>query len=163
MSEVARLVRRDEMKSYMNTGTSTTPVWSLIGEGFTSYAENKNPKTYSRKYVHERHERTDVLGYAPSVPFSADVYTVDPVIERIMTIYNGELVGADAQVEIVTSREWDPATTPAGSFNAIKRNYSVVCDKEGDGTEALQIGGTFYAVGAQIEGTFSGTAFTAAT
>jgi hypothetical protein len=161
MSEVARLVRRDEMKSYMNTGTTATPVWSLIGEGFTSYAESKNPKTYARKYVHERNERTDVLGYSPSVPFSADVYTVDPVITKIMTIYNTEAVGADAQVEIVTARQWDPVVATPGSYNAIKRTYSIVCDKAGDGTEALQIGGTFYAVGAQTVGKFSGTAFTA--
>lgn len=160
MSEIARLVTRDELKSYMNTGTSAAPVWSLIGEGFTALSENKNPKTYARKYIHERTERTDVIGYAPSVPFTADVHTVDPVITKIQEIYNGEKVGADAQVEILTVREWDESAT-AGTYNAIKRTYSTVCDKEGDGTDALVISGTFHAVGELTKGTFDGTDFSA--
>ena len=153
MSEVARLIHRDELKSYMNTGTTETPVWSLIGEGFTALSESKNPKTYARKYVHMRNEITDVIGYAPSIPFTADEHTVDPVIAKIKTIYNGELVGADAQVEILTVRTWDAASE--GVYNAIKRTYSIVCDKEGDGTDALQISGTFYAVSALEAGTFT--------
>ncbi|MEG1892102.1 MAG: hypothetical protein RR301_11820 [Clostridia bacterium] len=161
MPETARLVTRDELKSYMNTGTSAVPVWSLIGEGFTALSENKNPKTYARKYIHERTERTDVIGYAPSVPFTADVHTVDPVIAKIQEIYNGEKVGADAQVEILTVREWDIGTV-VGTYKAIKRTYSTVCDKEGDGTDALVISGTFHAVSNISNGTFDGDKFTAA-
>lgn len=157
-----RLVTRDELKSYMNTGTAAAPVWSLIGEGFTALSESKNPKTYARKYIHERTERTDVIGYAPSVPFTADVHTVDPVITKIQAIYNDEKVGADAQVEIITVREWEPATGAENTFNAIKRTYSTVCDKEGDGTDALVISGTFHAVSEITRGTFDGTDFTAA-
>lgn len=159
MPEASRIVTRDELKSYMNTGTSATPVWSLIGEGFTALSENKNPKTYARKYIHERTERTDVIGYAPSVPFTADVHTVDPVITKIQEIYNNEKVGADAQVDILTVREWDPVATKG--FSAIKRTYSTVCDKEGDGTDALVISGTFHAVGELTKGSFDGTLFTA--
>lgn len=159
---MTRLVNRSELKSYMNTGTTETPVWSLIGEGFTALSENKNPKTYARRYVHENFDRTDVMGYAPSIPFTADVYEDDPVMNKIREIYDSEAVGTDAQVEILSVREYEYETETPTVFEAIKRTYSTVCDKMGDGTDALQIGGTFYAVGEMTEGTFTSGTFTPA-
>ena len=71
----SELVLRYKFKSYMNTGTSAAPTWSLIGEGFTSLKEAKNPTEYSRKYVHEKTERTDVVGYATQIDYTTDTYT----------------------------------------------------------------------------------------
>ena len=72
-SSFAGLVTRNKRQSYMNTGTVNAPTWSLIGEGFTSLAESKNPNEYSRHSVHEATERTDVTGYAPSIAYALDV------------------------------------------------------------------------------------------
>lgn len=104
MSEVAtsKLVNRSEVRSYMDTSTTGQPSFALMGEGFTSLSESKNPQEYSRKYVHENTERTDVVGYAPSLAYSVDVYTNNPVIKRITDVTDKELVGNDAQVDIVT-------------------------------------------------------------
>ncbi|MDE6502057.1 MAG: hypothetical protein K2L10_08240 [Ruminococcus sp.] len=41
-------------------------------EGFTDLGYSQNPKEYSRQYVDEEFERTDIVGYAPSISYSFD-------------------------------------------------------------------------------------------
>ena len=156
MSEavVSKLVSRSELRSYMNTGTADTPKYHLIGEGFTNLAESKNAIEYSRHYIHEKSERTDVTGYAPSLDYSVDTYTNNPVIKRIKDITDKELIGSDAQVEIVNVETFADGTVDETACPAFKRNYSVIPGGKGDGTEALIYTGTFKAVGDIVEGTF---------
>ena len=152
----SKLVSRSELLSFMNTSKeAATETYNLIGEGFTSMSESKNAKEYSRQYIHEKTERTDVVGYAPSVAYSVDVYTNNPVIDRIREITDKELIGTDAQVDIVSVETFGAADTEA--CTAYKRKYAVIPDGKGDGTEALVYTGTFKAVGDIIPGTFDVT------
>ena len=148
------LITRNKRQSYMNTGTSEAETYNLIGDGFTSLSEAKNPTEYSRQYVHEATKRTDVVGFAPSVSYSADVYSEDPVIEKIINITDNESVGTDAQVDIVTVNLFEPGTTE-GTYVAYKRKYAVIPANVGDGTDALIYTGTFKAVGDAQKGTFT--------
>ena len=156
MSEVnvSKLVSRSELRSYMNTGTTVAPAFSLIGEGFTNLSEAKNPQEYSRKYVSERTERTDVVGYAPSISYSVDVYTNNPVIKKIRDVTDKEMIGTDAQVEIVVVEHFSDGTINESSLVAYKRTYAIIPDAKADGTEALVYTGTFKAVGDITKGTF---------
>lgn len=151
---VSKLVNRSEVRSYMNTAASgsTTPTYTLMGEGFTSLNESKNPKEYSRQYVHENTERTDVTGYAPSIAYSVDIYTNNPVIQRIRNVTDNELVGTDSQVDIVTVEHFEGTET---TRPATKRAYSIIPDSKGDGTDALIYTGTFHAVSDIVKGTWS--------
>lgn len=155
MSEttVSKLVSRSELLSYMNTGTGSTEAYNLIGEGFTSMSESKNAKEYSRQYIHEQTERTDVVGYAPSISYSVDVYTNNPVIDHIRKITDQELIGTAAQVDIVTVETFSGTDNTA--CTAYKRKYAIIPDGKGDGTDALVYTGTFKAVGDIIPGTFN--------
>lgn len=153
-SSFTGLVTRNKRQSYMNTGTVNSPAYSLIGEGFTSLAESKNPSEYSRHYVHEATERTDVTGYAPSIAYALDVYSDDPCIQKIIEITDKEEVGAAAQVEVVNVNLFEPGTT-TGTYVAYKRSYAVVPGNVGEGTDALNYTGTFKAVGDAIKGTFA--------
>ena len=54
--------------------------------GFTSMSESKNASEYSRHYVDEESERTDVVGYATSNDYEFDRYTNDPVQQKIAEI-----------------------------------------------------------------------------
>lgn len=158
----SELVLRYKFKSYMNTGTAETPVWSLIGEGFTSLKEAKNPKEYSRKYVNESTERTDVVGYATQIDYTADTYTDNPVISKIAEVSDKELTGTAAQVEILNVNEFqNSGTSGAASYKAYKRVYAIIPDAKGDGTDALVYSGSFKAVGDIVPGTFDGNKFTA--
>lgn len=111
--------------------------------GFTSLSEGKEAKEYSRQYVDEATERTDVVGYATSIDYEFDRYTNDPVCERLSEIADDELVGTEAQVNIVSVDIF----TEDGQKRAIarKRTYSVIPDAAGDGTDALIYSGTFSA------------------
>ena len=41
------IIKRADRQHYINTGTPSQPVWTLIGEGFTSFTESKNAKSPS--------------------------------------------------------------------------------------------------------------------
>lgn len=152
-----RLVQRKAWASYMNTGTGAAPVWSRIGEGFTDLEQTMKAIEYGRHYVHEQTERRDVLGYAPSIAYSCDVYTGDPVIERICKVTDEELTGSDAQVDIISVNEYEPT---ANGHVAYRRTWTIVPDSKGAGVEALVITGMFAAVGDARRGVFNGTSFT---
>ena len=77
------------------------------------FAESKNASEYSRHYVDEESERTDVVGYAPSNDYEFDRYTNDLVQQKIAEITDDELLGSDAQVSIVVVDLFDiKADTP---------------------------------------------------
>ncbi|MBR5366845.1 MAG: hypothetical protein K6G29_07620 [Clostridiales bacterium] len=147
------IVKRADRQHYMNTGTAQDPVWSRIGEGFTEFAESKNAVSYQRRYIHEYTKRTDVTGYAPVIDYEFEVYTANPVIERLRRIADAELVGEDAKVDILTVDLFDEGSIP-GQYRAYRRQYSVIPDESGRGTDALVYTGTMKGVGDIEEGTF---------
>jgi hypothetical protein len=148
------LVSRSEFRSFMNTAAAgaASPTYTLMGEGFSSLTEAKNPKEYSRQYVHEKTERTDVVGYATSLAYTLDAYTENPVIARLREVHDKEQIGTAAQVEIVNVNLFDGA---AGTRPAFKRNYNVIPDSKGDGTDALVYSGTLKAAGDITFGTWA--------
>lgn len=162
----SRLVKRAELQSYMDVSATSTAQLELIGEGFTSLTETKNAKEYSRQYIHEYTERTDVVGYAPTLAYSVDAHTNNNVIAKIQKVTDEELTGSDAQVNIVSVNTFD--TTGSGEnvvCTAYRRKYAIIPDGKGDGTDALIYTGSFRAVGDIEKGTFNPTtkAFTATT
>ena len=53
MSQTTGIATRNELLSFMNTGTSDVPKWCLIGEGFSELTENLNAKTKDSHYIHQ--------------------------------------------------------------------------------------------------------------
>lgn len=135
------------------TAPATGEEYNLIGEGFTQLAESKNPKEYSRKYVSDKSERTDVTGFAPQYAYTMDYIDGDPVTAEVAKIHDGELVGKDAQRNIVSVDLWSDPTGLACA--ARKRPYSIVPNQKADGTDALVYTGTMKAAGDFIDGTFN--------
>ena len=151
---MSTLITRDQWRAFMNTGTGETAAYSLIGEGFTSFAEAKNPKEYSRQYVHEKSERSDVVGFAPSIAYSADMHSGDPCVERVAKAHDEEQIGNAAHVDIVTVNMWEKGQAE-GTYVAYKRTYSIIPDSTGDGTEALIYSGNLKAGGEAVKGEFN--------
>ena len=125
--------------------------------GFTSMSESKNSSEYSRHYVDEESERTDVIGYAPAVEYEFDRYTNDPVQAKIAEIADDELLGSDAQVTVVSVDLFDVKADSPNTCVARKRDWSVVPDSSGDGTDALIYKGSLKANGEQVKGTATTT------
>ena len=145
MSEV--LVKRSDKVSFMNTGTSTDPVFTRMTK-FTEISKSKNPTEYSRQYVDEESETTDVTGYAEELGYAFDQHTNNAVHEKIVEITDDELTGDDAVVEVVTVDK--SKTNDDGSYEARYRKYAVIPDGEGDSTDAYTYSGSL-----KVKGTFT--------
>lgn len=142
------LVGRHKRLAFMDTAGSGTSYTRMTG--FTSLSEGKEATEYSRQYVDEATERTDVVGYATSIDFEFDRYTNDPVHEKLADIIDGEMTGTDAQVNIVNVDIFE--VDSSGNAPARLRTYSVIPDTVGDGTDALIYSGSFSAASEITEG-----------
>jgi len=149
---VNNLITRDQWEARMNTGSRARPVWSLVGEGFTSLAEDKKPKEYSYQHFDEPWEYVDVVGYSPSLAFSVDVHSGDPVVSELMYIADHELVGADARREIIIINKWDPIAP--GIYRAYRRQYSIISAARADHAGVMTCSGTMRACGRLEIGAF---------
>lgn len=152
MFETNELVLRCQFESYMECGTGDTKAFHLIGEGFTSFPEAKNPKEYTRKYVNYKTEKTDVIGYSPSISYSCDCISGEPCVQEIVRITDGELLGKDTHRRIVSVNCFDQKSE--GKYAATMRTFAIIPANKGDGTDALIYTGTMKAVSDLITGTF---------
>lgn len=148
----AKLIGRHKRLAFMETEKDTFARMT----GFTSLGDSKEAKEYSRQYVDEAIERTDVVGYAAGISYEFDRHTNTPVHEKIAAIADDEIVGDDTHVNIVTVDLFD-ATATETTAPARMRTYSVIPDGSGDGTDALMYSGTFKAVSEIVKGTATTT------
>ena len=146
----SRIVRRSQRVAFMNTNKEGgAPKFERM-TGFTAMTNSKEPKEYSRQYVDENAERSDVVGYAPSTEFSYDRHTNTPVHDILSEIHDKELLGSDAHVEIISVDLF--AEDEEKRCPATKRTYAVIPDTDGDGTDAMIYSGTFKSVSEIEEG-----------
>ena len=152
MPESNGLVLRAQLASYMKCGTGDAAEFKLIGEGFTAFPIALNPKEYTRKYINHITEQSDVIGYAPSVSYSCDCISDDPVVQEIMAITDAEALGTETRRDIVTVNLWQKDEN--GKCPAYLRTFAIIPAGKGDGTDALVYTGTMKAASDQIKGTF---------
>lgn len=143
-----KLIKRSKRVSFLNVGTTAEPKFIRM-QGFSSMSESKSAKEYSRQYVDEDTERSDVVGYATQIGYSFDRHSPYSVHEKLAEITDNEYTGSDATVEIVTVDLF----TDGDAKVARKRAYSVIPDTTGDGTDALIYSGNFRAAGEAVLGT----------
>ena len=140
-----KIVKRSDKVAFLNTGTLEAPNFQRMRK-FTELSNSKNPREYSREYVDEDGEVTDITGYSPEKSFGFDQYANNPVHEKLTQIIDDELTGDDAVVQILVVDKSKPAID--GGFEARLRNYSVVPDNDGDSHEAYTYSGSFKSKGA---------------
>lgn len=116
-------------------------------KGFDEISTSKNPREYSRQYVDEEFEQTDVVGYNPSITFGFDRFSGDPVHNDVIEIFNKEKVGADAVRPIIM------VDMASDEKSAIKRDFAVIAENEGDGLDAYKYSGTLRVKGEKVFGT----------
>ena len=110
--------RADKLAFYGVKGEEDAVTYHRM-KGFTDMSQSKNPKEYSRQYVDEYFEQTDVTGYSPSISYGFDQYVGNPVHEDIVAITDGEMIGNDAVRSIVIVDMTQEAT--GGKYPAEKR------------------------------------------
>ena len=146
------LVKRSDKVSFLGCLDGSTETFNRM-RGFTTLSGSKNSIEYSRQYVDEEFETTDVVGFSPSMDFGFDQYTDDPAHEEMVEILDNEYTGTSARRNIVTVDFSQPIEGQSGSYKAVKREYAVIGDTEGDSLEAYTYSGTFRSTGKRITGT----------
>lgn len=133
------LVKRNGKVAYMDVSTTTIANFLRMTK-FTEISKSKNATEYSRTYVDEDGEVTDVTGYSEEISYAFDLYKGNLVHQRLVNITDNELTGNDALVKILQV----DFSKPVGSgYEARLRIYSVVPDTEGDSTDAYTYSGAF--------------------
>lgn len=148
MTEVRTLVKRSNKVSFFGNTSGGDEVFNRM-RGFTTLSGSKNPSEYSRQYVDEEFETTDVTGYSPSIDFGFDQYKNDPVHDEMVEILDDEKTGTEARRNIVTV---DFSKPTESGYRATKRKYAIIGDSEGDSMDAYTYSGTFRSTGSRIKG-----------
>ena len=145
-----KLIKRSDKVSFLGCIVEGKETFNRM-RGFTTLSNAKNPTEYSRRYVDEEFETTDVTGYSPSIDFGFDQYSGDPVHDEMVQILDGEILGTEARRNIVTVDFSQEAGE--GSYQATKREYAIIGDTDGDSMDAYTYSGTFKSTGKRIVGT----------
>ena len=148
MNNERTLIKRSDKVSFFGNISTGTETFNRM-RGFTTLSGSKNPKEYSRQYVDEEFETTDVTGYSPSIEFGFDQYKNDLVHDEMVEILDGEKTGTEARRNIVTVDFSQPVN---GGYKATKREYAIIGDTDGDSMDAYTYSGTFRSTGVRIEG-----------
>lgn len=144
-------------------GNEKLPFWG-VGDsdvvyhrmkGFEEFSTSLNPNEYSRKYIDEDYERTDVTHYSPSVSFGFDLIKDNEVHSDIAKMADNEVVGS-AAVRSVLIVDLS-SESKAGAYKAYKRDYEVIMDSE-DGSEMMyKYSGNLKVAGSKVFGTATTT------
>lgn len=134
-----KLVKRSGKVAYMDVSTTQIPNFLRMRK-FTEISKSKNPTEYSRTYVDEDGEVTDVTGYSEEISYAFDLYSGNLVHEKIVKITDDELTGDEALVKILIV---DFSKPVEDGYEARLRTYSTVPDTEGDSTDAYTYSGAF--------------------
>lgn len=134
-----KLVTRNRKVAFMNVSTTAIANFLRMTK-FTEISKSKNPTEYSRTYVDEDGEVTDVTGFSEEISYAFDLHTGNLVHEKIVDITDNEKTGDNALVQILQV----DFTKPVGEgYEARLRTYSVIPDTEGDSTDAYTYSGSF--------------------
>ena len=151
------IVERHKILAFYGVpGTGTTVTYHRMKK-FTQFSESKNPIEYSRQYVDEPFQQTDVVGFAPSYSYAFDRHTGLDVHHDIIDITDNEKLGDDAVRNIIVVDTTAATGTTTVTADAKLRSYSVIPNTEGDNINIYTYSGNLKARGELSEVTVSTT------
>lgn len=137
-----KLKKRSEKLAFMEIKTGSSSSYCRL-EGFTTQTHNANATEYSRRYVDEDTERTDVTGYSESINYNFDHYLHQPALEEIVKITENELTGTDAVRNILLVDMTSNSGSSDAQYTATMRPYAIVPSSNGDTTDCMTYSGDF--------------------
>ncbi len=143
-------VKRSDKVAYYGVGESYGRM-----KGFTDISVSKNPREYTRQYVDQDFEQSDVVGFSPSISFSFDQEKGNDVHDDIVSISDNELMGDNAIREIVLV-DFTEGDEEKG-YKAVKRTFAVIVSSEGNSGESYKYSGNFKVKGEKVFGTAMST------
>ena len=149
-------VKRSQFKTFLNTGTSETPVWSLVGDGITTGTINYNPQTSEEVYIHQDSGTTMIDSYKPVLPIEATAKAGDAAFDFVDNLRQTRAVLGAAQGEVVNV--WLYETAVAGAYPAERQQVNIQIDSfGGDGGASAKINYTLNFMGDPVQGKFDPT------
>lgn len=142
-----KIYNRADIVNFIGLELNATTFHRMIG--FTDMGETLNTETYERRYVDEQSSRKDTTGFSKEIAYSFDRYANNDVHDKIAEIHDDELVGIVLPILTINFNE----KNEDGSYKAKLRNYSIIPDGQGSGTDAYTYSGTFGANGKITKGT----------
>ena len=147
---LGKLINRHDKVAYYGVKDTDGNVIYHRMCGFTKMDTSKNPVEYTRRYIDESFEQTDVVAFSPSISFAFDRYSGNPVHEDIVQLADNEIMGTDAVRSIVIA---DISTkNDNGECSAIMRDFSVMVENEGNSNDAHTLSGTMSTKGEKVFG-----------
>ena len=94
-------IKRSQFQKFLDTTPSSTPTWSLIGDGVTTGTVNYNPEVTTEAYIHQDSATTTLERYAPTLPIEAQCVQGDAVFDFIDGLRQARAVGSDADTDML--------------------------------------------------------------
>jgi len=141
-------VKRSQFLTYLNTGTTSTPVWSVLGVGITGYGIDYNPQVDTEKWIIEDNARNDHESNQKQSSVTQKCYKGDPVFEFI----NGARDQLNFKSQVLDIDRWNGT----GTTYPAKKNDVMITVNTYMGEDA-SIEYTIYYDGDATEGTVSFT------
>lgn len=151
-------VMRNQIADYLNTSTTDTPSFALMGVGFNTLDENPNAQTDGKTYINQKAQSSQIKNYQTQFPFDTDLIASEEAVMALYHIGRNQKIGADAEMEYVRVELFRPDEATANTFKARKFKVAVaVTGITGAGGETVKVTGTLHGVGDPIYGTFNTT------
>ncbi len=143
-------IKRSQFLTYLNTGTSANPTWSILGVGITEYGIDYNPQVDTEKWIIEDNARNDHSSNQKQSSVTQKCYKGDAVFEFI----NGARDQLNFKAQILDIDRWNGT----GTTYPAKKNDVMITINSYMGENA-EIEYTIYYDGDAVDGsvTFAGT------
>lgn len=133
--------KRSAFLLFINTTPKETATYALTGEGVTELSVSYNPQTTTEQYIHQDTATTEITGYQPNAPVTAQVVKGDPAFEFANSMRRKLPVLSDAYTDVIMVDVFD--TPVDGAYPAQKQPVSIQVDSYGGpATDPLSIGYT---------------------
>ena len=146
--------KRSAFKMFMNTtpgGEAGT--YSIIGPGVTDLSISYNPQTSTEQYIHEDTATTEMTGYQPNAPVTAQAVKEDPTFEFINQMRKDLPIGSDAHTDVILVDVFGKQSS--GAYEATNQPVSIQIDSYGgSASDPLSIGYTINWRGSGTQGSF---------
>lgn len=143
-------VKRNDKLAFYGVKGETDEITYYRMKGFTEMSGAKNPIEYTRRYVDEPFEQSDVVGYSPSFTYNFDQHKGNAVHNDIIKIHDDELVLDEAVREIIFVDMTNGSE--AEGYTAAKREFTVIADTEGGSVDAYTYTGSLKVKGERVSG-----------
>ena len=147
--------KRSAFLLFINTEPKETAAnYALVGDGVTELSISYNPQTNTEQYIHQDTANTELTGYQPNAPVTAQVVKGDAAFEYINDMRKRLPIGSDAHTDIVMVDVFE--TNTGGSYPSSKQPVSIQIDSYGGAaSDPLSIGYTINWRGSGTTGSFN--------